>query len=162
MTLLSNLLTDPSHQHAVSDLTMAQETINLLSKVSSEEPGTYVDYILGVCSELKTAAKKAVSRADQDISQQSMRYLNNTQLSTNETGNPASGHAVPHPSLASPQSGDTDPTRSCAILQSYDMPTVDPTFDLAMNFQWPVAPFWNWGEMMTSTSDGGIDNGQLL
>ncbi|QRD92426.1 fungal-specific transcription factor domain-containing protein [Aspergillus flavus] len=162
MTLLSNLLTDPSHQHAVSDLTMAQETINLLSKVSSEEPGTYVDYILGVCSELKTAAKKAVSRADQDISQQSMRYLNNTQLSTNETGNPASGHAVPHPSLASPQSGDTDPTRSCAILQSYDMPSVDPTFDLAMNFQWPVAPFWNWGEMMTSTSDGGIDNGQLL
>ncbi|KAE8167573.1 fungal-specific transcription factor domain-containing protein [Aspergillus tamarii] len=158
MTLLSNLLTNTSHPHAMSDLAMAQETINLLSEVSSEEPGTYVDYILELCSELKSAAKKAVNQADQNNSQRSMGHLNNTQPSTNETEDPASGLAIPpHPGLVASQSGDVN-----TILQHYDMPSVDPAFDLAMNFQWPVAPFWNLGDMVTGTSDGGIDNGQLL
>lgn len=158
MTLLSNLLTNTSHPHAMSDLAMAQETINLLSEVSSEEPGTYVDYILELCSELKSAAKKAVNQADQNNSQRSMGLLNNTQPSTNETEDPASGLAIPpHPGLVASQSGDVN-----TIIQHYDMPSVDPAFDLAMNFQWPVAPFWNLGDMVTGTSDGGIDNGQLL
>ncbi|KNG80801.1 hypothetical protein ANOM_010315 [Aspergillus nomiae NRRL 13137] len=163
MTLLSNLLGSSSHQHSVADLAMAQETINLLSKLSSEEPGTYVDHILEVCTDLKSAAKQAISRAEQNISQRSMGNISNTQSSRNKTGDPVNGFSeLASPGLVAPSSGDADPTGSSTILQNYDMPSVDPTFDLAMNFQWPIAPFWNWDDMVSSTSDGGIDNGRLL
>ncbi|OGM40634.1 hypothetical protein ABOM_010711 [Aspergillus bombycis] len=163
MTLLSNLLTSTAHQHSVTDLAMAQETIDLLSKLSSEEPGTYVDYILELCTELKSAAKKAISRAEQNTSQQSIGHINNNQPSRNETGEPVSGFSVlADPGLVAPLAGDADPAGNSAMLQNYDMPSVDPTFDLAMNFQWPIAPFWNWGDVVPSTSDEGIGNGRFL
>ncbi|GAB1198572.1 hypothetical protein APSETT444_007898 [Aspergillus pseudonomiae] len=113
MTLLSNLLGSSSHQHSVADLAMAQETINLLSKLSSEEPGTYVEYILEVCTDLKSAAKQAISRAEQNISQRSMGNISNTQASRNKTGDPVNGFSgLASPGLVAPSSGDADPTGS--------------------------------------------------
>ncbi|KAE8375274.1 fungal-specific transcription factor domain-containing protein [Aspergillus bertholletiae] len=163
MTLLSNLLTNSPNQHAIADLAMVQETLNLLSKVSSEEPGTYVDYILGLCSELRSAAKKVVSQADLKTSERSLGHTKHTQPSLSETGDPENGFTVlSHAGVATPQPGDADLTRGSAISQTYEMPLVDPTFNLAMNFQWPDAPFWNWGDMMTGTSEGELGNEQLL
>ncbi|KAB8236454.1 fungal specific transcription factor domain-containing protein [Aspergillus alliaceus] len=156
--LSSHLLANPFHQHAASDLAMAHETIKFLSRISSEDPGTYVDYILSLCSELESAAKKASSQAAQDLSRQPMENINN---SMKEPGGSVSNLTMPfHMNFATPQSEGMDLTRS-AISQNYDMSTVDPTFDLAMNLQWPIPPFWNWGDMTTG-SDENTNNEQAL
>lgn len=41
---------------------MTRKTTHFLSKISSQEPGTYVDFLLSLCSELESAASQAMDQ----------------------------------------------------------------------------------------------------
>ncbi|KAE8152330.1 fungal-specific transcription factor domain-containing protein [Aspergillus avenaceus] len=147
VTLSTHVLADPAHQLAASDLDMARQTIQFLNEVTSEEPGTYADYILGLCSELESAATKVLN-PENSHSQQSTGYLNNfaPYIDTNRVS--FADAAIPSNIGGFGTIGSTDIPKPGVLPQGYDIPSVDPTFDLAMNLQWPMAPFWNWGDAM--------------
>ncbi|KAF7586057.1 hypothetical protein BBP40_009623 [Aspergillus hancockii] len=162
VTLSSHILADPRHQHAKSDLAMARETINFLSKITSEEPGTYLDYILGLCSELENAAERATAQASQGLPPRPADDIHNPRPYSGYLGGPTSDSALQsYPGIFAPHSGSADSAGTNVLAHNYDMPSVDPTFDLAMNFQWTTAPFWNWGDMISATpTDGDIGTEQ--
>ncbi|PYI25787.1 hypothetical protein BP00DRAFT_451770 [Aspergillus indologenus CBS 114.80] len=50
VALFSQITLEPDHPLAASDLLMITRTIGFLSKLASQEPDTYADYVLSVCS----------------------------------------------------------------------------------------------------------------
>ena len=77
MALSSQLLLNSNYPQAKSDLAMIRKTTCFLSKISSQEPGTYVDFLLSLCSELESFASQAVDQGShQGHSQFPMEGMN--------------------------------------------------------------------------------------
>ena len=121
----------PDHQHAQADLSAVRQTVDFLSDVSSREPGTYVEYILGVCSDLQNAAVRYLARAQNDSNRR-------------DKGKGISGHM----DTTAPTAGFTsdDPAGNFAneAFENGDFGALD---DLAVNWQWSMSPFWNWQDL---------------
>lgn len=46
---------------------MIHEATTFLANVANEEPGTFVDFILSVCSDLERSARRLISQAQTDV-----------------------------------------------------------------------------------------------
>ncbi|PYH86689.1 hypothetical protein BO82DRAFT_324914, partial [Aspergillus uvarum CBS 121591] len=62
VALFSQIMLEPDHGLATFDLLMISRTVGFLSKLASQEPDTYVDYVLSVCSGFENAAREAIER----------------------------------------------------------------------------------------------------
>lgn len=51
---------DPSHARAASDIHMIHRVVELLAKMAAEEPNTYVDCLLTLCSDFETTAQQTL------------------------------------------------------------------------------------------------------
>lgn len=143
VALSSEIRIHPTHELADDDLAMAHEAVEFLTAVSHEEPGTYVDFILSVCSDLEISARRAIREvrvapagADDGVAvdipgnidiagqqQQQQQFSNYAAYNNSSLFN-------------------TDPA---GLL-------TDPHGDL-FNSQWFVPPFWNWQDMVVGVSD---------
>lgn len=65
--LSSEIYAHPTRQDSKRDLSMVQDAIKFLMDVSYEEPGTFVDFILSICSDLERSAQWAVSKSQGDV-----------------------------------------------------------------------------------------------
>lgn len=151
MTLSLRVLIYPSNPCVKADLSLIREVDSFLSKISSEEPGTYADYILGLCSDLENAARKNLDRLQQDYPQQQVggALSNSADIYANEN--------------RGRQFESVDLTAS-GSFEDVGQPTIDPTSSLIMNWQWSIPPFWNWQDIMTSIPSSPVldVNGQRL
>lgn len=156
MTLASRILVYPSNPRAEEDLSLIHEANDFLSKISSDEPGTYADYVLGLCSDLEDAARKNLDQIHQGGQQQQEdgAHSNSADIFADENRDKHSESGM-------------DPTRSTttttlqdtahmsnnmdAPIQGSSLPTIDLPSDLMMNWQWSIPPFWNLQDIMTTT-----------
>jgi hypothetical protein len=108
---------------------MIHEATAFLTDVSLEEPGTFVDFILSVCADLESSAKRAIHQAQSD----NIR--------------PATGvhdkNAVPD-ILLSEQQQPADHADNTLLNSGFDLLTE--TNSDSLNAQWSIPPFWNWQE----------------
>lgn len=115
-----------------------------MSSVSSREPGTYVVYILGVCSDLQNAAVRALTHSQEapGVEDSNVRARMNKQ-------DGRSSHidiTILTTTALSPDRGSTsdDPVNfSHVTFENGDFATLD---DLAGR-QWSMPPFWNWQDL---------------
>lgn len=63
VALFSQILIDPSRPDTESDIAMIHGVVSFLSKVASQEQDTYLDYVLALCSDFESAARKELHRA---------------------------------------------------------------------------------------------------
>ncbi|THC89103.1 hypothetical protein EYZ11_011450 [Aspergillus tanneri] len=120
-TLALGIFVHPDHEQASSDLSLLHETVRFLSTISSREPGTYVDYVLSLCSEFENAAKRILR-----------------QCRRQETGMQGVSMDNAHGEPVAPINVDaTDPQREDII-------------DSTLDWQWSIPPFWNWQDLMAS------------
>ena len=62
VALFSQILHDPSRPDTESDIAMIHGVVNFISKVASQEQDTYLDYVLALCSDFESAARKELHR----------------------------------------------------------------------------------------------------
>lgn len=113
-------------------MVMVHETTEFLTKVSNEEPGTFVDFIRSVCSDLENSARRAIHQAQSD----------NTRRS--ETG--VDNNAVDLEIDFYGQQQYADGTDNSLFNNEVDLLT-DANPDL-LNPLWSISPFWNWRQEM--------------
>ncbi|KAF4944785.1 hypothetical protein FSARC_14583 [Fusarium sarcochroum] len=63
VALLSQMIANANSPDASSDLSLVDETLRFLSRIASQEPDTYVDHVLSVCSDLRNTAKETIKLA---------------------------------------------------------------------------------------------------
>ncbi|CAI7662581.1 unnamed protein product [Penicillium glandicola] len=63
VALFSQILIDPSRPDTESDIAMIHGVVDFISRVASQEQDTYLDYVLALCSEFETAARKVLHQA---------------------------------------------------------------------------------------------------
>src|SRR5699024_7476047 len=130
-----------NHQHAQADLSAVRQTVDFLSDVSSREPDTYVEYILGVCFDLQNAAVRYLARAQNDNPQE-------TSVADDSNGRDKGKGISGHMDTTDPTVGFTsdDPAGNLAneAFENGDFGALD---DLAVNWQWSMSPFWNWQDL---------------
>ncbi|EHA23521.1 hypothetical protein ASPNIDRAFT_37522 [Aspergillus niger ATCC 1015] len=150
-----------SHVHsfdAGDDLSMVQNVVRFLTSTSSEEPNTYVDFILGMCSDLERSARRAFMTA------QPARHHHPATMQNNENDRPSrSSHGINQNTV--PNFSDALPTSlgstSAANMGSTHFTNMVPQgpysdigfpessneVDLSANWQWSLPPFWNWQDL---------------
>lgn len=110
---------------------MVHEATGFLRDISYEEPGTFVDFILSVCSDLESSARRAIHQARSD-----------------NTRPPATGiddNAVNVDIDLSGQQQSADYTNDGLFNNEVDILTdTNPDY---LNSQWSIPPFWNWRDM---------------
>lgn len=111
---------------------MVHETNEFLTKVSNEEPGTFVDFIRSVCSDLENSARRAIHQAQSD------------NIRRPETG--VDNNAVDLENDFSGQLQYADGTDNSLFNNEVDLLT-DANPDL-LNPLWSISPFWNWRQEM--------------
>lgn len=57
------MIANANRPDASSDLSLVDETLRFLSRLASQEPDTYVDHVLSVCSDLRNTAKETIKLA---------------------------------------------------------------------------------------------------
>lgn len=137
---------------------MIHEANDFLSKISSDEPGTYADYVLGLCSDLEDAARKnldQIHQADQQ-QQEDGAHNNNTNIFTDENRDKHSESGIDTVLTTTLQNTDHTGNSMDAPIQGGSLPTVDLPSDLMMNWQWSIPPFWNLQDIMTSTPSSPV------
>ncbi|PWY92838.1 hypothetical protein BO70DRAFT_392218 [Aspergillus heteromorphus CBS 117.55] len=155
--LALRILAYPAHEYARTDLAMIRETLDFLASTSSEEPGTYIDFILGAFSDLEHSARQALAKAQ----------LKNSQPPAPESDRRDIGLNVPPDGIRYPAShagynslpissgitttDDMGGTTSISNLPGADagFPILDTQVDSTANWQWLLPPFWNWQEFTT-------------
>lgn len=128
MALASEIASCPSHELVNNDLQMVRDTVNFLTNISSEEPSTYVDFILGVCSDVETSARRAIRQSRRGMSQRPASRTNGDSRDVNT--DPVFN-------------GETANTAGDNLLQQVIDPEGESMIDL-MNPQWSIPPFWSW------------------
>jgi len=128
VALASEITSRPSHEMLNDDLRMVRDAVAFLTKISSEEPSTYVDFILGVCSDLETSAMRAVRHSRRDMPQRPASRANGDSRDMNTD---------------SASHGETTNTAEDNLLQQIIDPEGESMVDL-MNPQWSIPPFWSW------------------
>ncbi|PYH93431.1 hypothetical protein BO71DRAFT_327675 [Aspergillus ellipticus CBS 707.79] len=152
------ILAYPGHPHARTDLAMVRETIDFLAAAASEEPGTYADFILSVCSDMEHSARQAIVAEQLSRFQQSVAGEDTSTLGIRADGigtstGPADYNMLP---VSSGDASMMDMQRTHQIsnlshLSGPDvgLPTLETQSDLMPNWQWSLPPFWNWQDFMT-------------
>lgn len=141
VALSSEIRIHPTHGLADDDLAMAHEAVEFLTAVSHEEPGTYVDFILSVCSDLEISARRAIHEA---------RVV--APIGTDDNG------AVDIPGNIDFAGQQQQQFANCAdnygrLFNSDPAGLLtDPNGDF-LNSQWFVPPFWNWQDMVIGVPD---------
>lgn len=130
-----------NHQHSQTDLSAIRETVHFLSDVSSREPGTYVEYILGVCSDLQSAAARALIRGQTGHSQETFVA---DEYNGRDKGKGISSHMDTTASTMGFTSDDPASNFANEAIVNGDFGALD---DLAVNWQWSMSPFWNWQDL---------------
>lgn len=130
VALASGIHIDPTHQNSDDDLSMIHETTTFLTDVSREEPGTFVDFILSVCSDLESSARRAIYQARSD----------NIRPATGVHGK----NVVPD-ILLSEQQQPADHVDNNLLNSEVDLLTE--TNSDSLNAQWSIPPFWNWQDI---------------
>ncbi|KAJ6104078.1 hypothetical protein N7523_010398, partial [Penicillium sp. IBT 18751x] len=127
VALTSEIRINPTHPNSNDDLFMAHEVTSFLRDVSSGEPGTFVDFILSVCSDLESSARRTIHQTQSDGI------------------GPATGI---HRNVSGPDTGlseqqlPTDHADNTLFNNEVDLLTnIDPD---PVNTQWSIPPFWNW------------------
>jgi hypothetical protein len=110
---------------------MIGEATKFLANVSCEEPGTFVDFILSVCSDLERSARYAIHQSQNDV-------IDPEATDLNENACNADG-AMPEQQ----QQPTVYPDQS--VFREVDLLT-DTNPEL-FNAQWSVPPFWNLQDM---------------
>ncbi len=110
---------------------MVHETTGFLTNVSHEEPGTFVDFMLSVCSDLERSARRAIHQARNDNMRRSAAAVNNDAVDVNID-------------LAGQLQSDECADNSL-FNNEFDLLT-DTDSDL-LHSQWPVPPFWDWPDV---------------
>ncbi|KFZ11970.1 hypothetical protein V502_07321 [Pseudogymnoascus sp. VKM F-4520 (FW-2644)] len=162
VTLASRILVYPSSPRAEEDLSLIHETNDFLSKISSDEPGTFADYVLGISSDLEDAGRKTVDQLHQGYRQQQEggAHSNSADIFADENRDKHSGSGMDpttsttlldRVSTTTPQNTDHMGNSMDAPIQGGSLPTIDLPSDLMMNWQWSIPPFWNLQDIMTST-----------
>ena len=128
MALASQIRIHPTHQHAKDDIAMVHETIEFLTKISDEEPGTYVDFIRSVCSELEKSARHAIHQARSNNSRQPETSVDNNDVDLGID--------------FSEQQQYAECTDNSLFNGEVDL-LADTNPDL-LNPLWSISPFWNW------------------
>ncbi|TPR08538.1 Ferric reductase NAD binding domain family protein [Aspergillus niger] len=156
--LALRILAHPTHSDAGDDLSMVQNVVRFLTSTSSEEPNTYVDFILGMCSDLERSARRAFMTA------QPARHHHPATMQNNENDRPSrSSHGINQNTV--PNFSDALPTSlgstSAANMGSTHFTNMVPQgpysdigfpessneVDLSANWQWSLPPFWNWQDL---------------
>lgn len=145
MALALGITSHPAHELVNDDLRMVRDTVAFLTNISSEEPSTYVDFILGVCSDLETSARRAIRHSRRDVPERPASRTNGDYRGTNS-------ESVPQGEPAN-TGGDT-------LLQQVIDPEGDSMVDL-MNPQWSIPPFWSWQDTYSGILPSpGINEGR--
>ncbi|RAL02811.1 uncharacterized protein BO80DRAFT_351008 [Aspergillus ibericus CBS 121593] len=166
--LALKLLRDPTHSFASVDLAMIRDIVDFLANTASEEPGTYVDYILGMCSDLERSARQAVVTA-QLGRRQSGIGTDKENPGPDESSEDTSRPACPvHSTLSAPSASapmmderSANPTNMLP-QQPYpdiDYPTLGPEYDMTAEWQWSLPPFWNWQDIFPGVSIPAVSGG---
>lgn len=158
MTLASRILVYSSNPCAEEDFSLIHEANDFLSKISSEEPGTYADYVLGLCSDLEDAARKNLDQLHQGDQQQQEggAHSNSADNFADENRDKHSESGMDTVFTTAPQNTDHTGNSMDAPIQGGGLPTIDLPSDLMMNWQWSIPPFWNLQDIMTSTPSSPV------
>ncbi|PYH35866.1 uncharacterized protein BO87DRAFT_433727 [Aspergillus neoniger CBS 115656] len=158
--LALRILAQPTHSDAGDDLSMVQNVVKLLTCTSSEEPHTYIDFVLGMCSDLERSARRAFLTA------QPARHHHPATMQNNENDRPSLSSPGINQNTA-PNLSDALPTpfgsASAANMGSAQFTNVMPQgpypdigflgpfneVDQATNWQWSLPPFWNWQDLVS-------------
>lgn len=141
VALSSEIWIHPTHELANDDLAMAHEVVKFFTAVSHEEPGTYVDFILSVCSDLEISARRALHEA----------RIAPTGTNDNVADIPGNvgfaGQQQQQQQFANyaDNNGGLFNNDPAGFL-------TDPNGDF-LNSQWFVPPFWNWQDMVIGVPD---------
>ncbi|KAJ5128296.1 hypothetical protein N7448_002014 [Penicillium atrosanguineum] len=129
VALSSEIRINPNDQSSNDDLTMVHEVTAFLTDVSCEEPGTFVDFILGVCSDLEISARRTIHQARSDATKPAIGIHENVDL--------------PDVGLSDQQqpAGHSDNS-----LFNNEVDLTHTNQD-SFNAQWSIPPFWNWQDM---------------
>ncbi|KAJ6109935.1 hypothetical protein N7486_002170 [Penicillium sp. IBT 16267x] len=145
VALASEVTSRPSHELVNDDLRMVRDTVAFLTNISSEEPSTYVDFVLGVCSDVETSARRAIRQSRRDMSPRSASRTKGDARGINT-------NSAPHEGIED-YAGDH-------LLQPAIDPQSEPMVDL-MNPQWSIPPFWSWQDKYSGLLPSpGINEGR--
>ncbi|OQE11776.1 hypothetical protein PENVUL_c002G00672 [Penicillium vulpinum] len=145
VALFSLILIDPSRADTESDISMIRGVISFISKVASQEQDTYLDYVLSLCSDFESAARKELHRvrnpepdstSDQPVT---VRPQGQTWTQNDYLG-PNSFPAFFNPSHGAGNDGSN-------IQSSSTMPT-DQAFYATGPLSLPAPLSWNWQDML--------------
>ncbi|KAJ5503257.1 hypothetical protein N7463_006131 [Penicillium fimorum] len=146
VALFSHILIDPSHPDTESDISMIHGVVSFISRVASQEQDTYLDYVLALCSDFESAARKELHRARNPepnsmgdnqqvpIRPQGQTWTQNDHLSPNSF--PAFFN---HPQ--STGNGGSN-------IQSSNIMSTDQSFFATGSLPLPAPLSWNWQDML--------------
>ena len=132
VALSSEIYAYPAQENSKHDLSMVQDAIKFLTEVSYEEPGTFVDFILSICSDLERSAQWAISQIQGDITRSPTAGANSDRMEK-DTKSPEQQQAA--------DITDLDASTGADFLD---------TNPEVFNSQFSVLPFWNLDEMFTA------------
>ncbi|GAA84312.1 hypothetical protein AKAW_02427 [Aspergillus luchuensis IFO 4308] len=158
--LALRILAQPAHSDAGDDLSMVQDVIKFLTCTSSEEPNTYVDFVLGMCSDLERSARRAFLTAQPARNHHPAIMQNNendrpsiSSLGINQTTASNISDALPTPfsSTSAANMGSAQFTNVMPQGPYPDIGFLGPFNDIdqAANWQWSLPPFWNWQDLVS-------------
>lgn len=131
VALSSEIHTHPAHRDSHRDLSMISEATKFLANVSCEEPGTFVDFILSVCSDLERSARYAIHQSQNDAIDPEATNLNENASNADST--------MPEQQ----QQPSVYPDQSVFSEAGFLTDTNPELF----NAQWSAPPFWNLQDM---------------
>lgn len=113
---------------------MIHEATAFLTSVSHEEPRTFVDFMLSVCSDIETSARRAIQQVQNDDIRQPATGVNEdaVDLDTDLSGRHQAANQ-PHNSLSH---------NEIDLLNNTTLNQIDS--------QWLIPPFWNWQDMFVA------------
>ncbi|KAJ5718713.1 hypothetical protein N7488_004359 [Penicillium malachiteum] len=132
LTLASEIRSHSTHQQSKDDLALFHEATAFLADVSDEEPGTFVDFILDVCSDTGNSARRTIQQVRNDNDQA-----------------PSQGANEGAADLNIDLGGRQQPTDNSD--NSFLNSEVDLFNDINLNYinsQWQIPPLWNWQDML--------------
>ncbi|KAJ5712280.1 hypothetical protein N7493_008748 [Penicillium malachiteum] len=132
VTLSSEIRSHSTHQRSKDDLALIHEATAFLMDVSDEEPGTFIDFILDVCSDIEDSARRGIQQVRSDNDQPPSQGANE-------------GIADMNIDLGGRQRPANNSDNS--FLNS----EVDLLNDVNLNYintQWQIPPLWNWQDIL--------------
>ncbi|PWY68184.1 hypothetical protein BO83DRAFT_439094 [Aspergillus eucalypticola CBS 122712] len=157
--LALRILAQPAHSDAGDDLLMVQNVIGFLARTSSEEPNTYVDFVLGMCSDLERSARRAFMTAKPARNHHPAIMQNNENDGPSLSSHEINQNTAPNFSdtlstpFASASAADMASAQFTNVMQQGPYPDIGflgpSTVDQAANWQWSLPPFWNWQDLVS-------------